>query len=78
MATLPTDDKLRMVLDIFEHFGIRPGQVLLPGNITAVAANKGLRMEDITRGLEVGRERGLFENGPNNSIKLTDTGFAAV
>jgi hypothetical protein len=79
MATLPTDDdKLRIVLDIFKHFGTRPGEALRPNNIVAAAANMGLRMNDVTRGLEVGGERGYFENGQNKSIKLTDTGFAAV
>jgi hypothetical protein len=79
MATLPTDDeKVRMVLDIFKHFGSRPGHALGAKNFTAVGAKAGLNMSDIADGIRVGGERGLFEDGPNNSVKLTDAGFAEM
>jgi hypothetical protein len=72
------DDTLRMVLDIFKHFGTQPGEVLMPGDFIDVALRKGLSEADIGLGISVGRQRGFFESGPNRSIKLTDTGFAAI
>jgi len=78
MATLPTDEgKLRMALDLFEHFDRQPGQGLLANNITLIAAQKGWRIADIARGLEIGIEREFFESG-SHSIKLTEAGFAAI
>lgn len=79
MATLPTEDeKIRMVLDIFKHFGTRPNEVLMPGNLLAHATKNGWRSEDISDGLKKGADKGYFVDGPNGTIKLTDAGFAKV
>jgi hypothetical protein len=79
MAKLPTDDeKLRMALDVFKHFGTRPGEGLMPNNLVATVAKNGWRMDDLKKGIELGYAKGFFENGPNSSIRLTDVGFAAI
>ena len=79
MATLPTDDEeLRMALDIFKHFGTRPGGALLRHNVAALVAKNGLRMEDVTKGIELGYAKGFFEDESHRSIKLTEAGFAAI
>ncbi len=78
MATLPSaDDKLRQVLDMYKHFGTRPGG-LLTQNFTAVAVNRGLRMTDIADGMKRGVELGYFDQGQNNSLILTEGGLAAI
>ena len=43
---------------IFEHFGTRPGEGILPQNILAVAVNRKWRMDDIREGLSWGLENG--------------------
>ena len=79
MPTLPTKpESARIVLDIFKHFGTRPGEVLQQHDFGVIAASDGLRMSDVADGLEYGYEQGWFEDGPNNSIKLTEAGFAAI
>ena len=76
MATLPTpEENARTVLRIFKTFGRRPGEVLMPNNLLAIATQEGLRSDDINQGLEYGYEKGWFEAGPNGSIKLTASGF---
>lgn len=79
MAQLPNDDdKARMVLDIFKHFGTRPGEVIMQQNVMAVSMNRGWRSEDLVGGLQIAGDRGWIENGPNGTIRLTDAGFAQV
>lgn len=79
MAILPTDDeKLRMALDIFKHFGAHPGEALLRHNVAVLVAKNGWRMEDITKGIELGHATGFFEDGSHRSIILTEAGFAAI
>ncbi len=79
MSTLPSsEEKGRMALKIFAHFGTRPGEVLLRGNFVAVSADWGWRINDVADGLDYGLKAGWFEGGPNNSVKLTDAGFAAI
>ncbi len=79
MATLPTDAEMaRKVLDIFKHFGTRPGEVLLTNNLIAMAAKRDLRTEDLAKGLKYGYAQGWFEDGPNQTIKLTEAGFKAI
>jgi hypothetical protein len=79
MATLPSaDDKLRQVLDIYQHFGTRPGEGLFTQNFMAIAAKRGLRMTDIADGMELGVKLGYFDQGQNNVLILTEAGFAAI
>ena len=79
MATLPTPEaSARRVLNIYKHFGTRPGEGLLTQNFLAVAENQGLHNNDLLDGLRYGDEKGWFENGPNGSVLLTEAGFAEI
>ena len=79
MATLPTlEGKARQVLQIFKHFGTRPGEALGQNNIVAVTAKNNWRGSDIADGLEYGLDNGWFEGGPNDSILLTKDGYAEI
>ena len=79
MATLPTpEEKARKVLQIFEHFGTRPGEGIGSNNILAIAAKKNWRIADMTEGLQYGLDNDWFENGQNNSTLLTKSGFAEI
>ena len=79
MATLPTsEENARKILEIFEHFDTRSGEGILSRNILAVAVDRNWRMDDITDGLERGLSNGWFEEGNNDSIKLTDVGFSEM
>ena len=67
MAQLPTsDENARKVLQIFSHFGTRPGEGTMQQNILAVMADKNWRSDDINEGLTWGLENGWFETGKNN------------
>jgi len=79
MATLPTpEEKARMVLSIYKHFGTRPGEVLRGNNFLGVHSQLGLRWEDVKDGLVEAGNLGWIENGPYESIKLTAAGFAEI
>ena len=79
MATLPTpEDNARKVLKIYEHFGTRPGEALSTQKFLAIAAQKGLRTEDLLDGLRYGDEQGWFEDGPTGSVRLTEAGLAEI
>lgn len=73
MTELPTtDEELRMVLDIFKARKLQPGEGVL------IKSQQGLRTSDIAIGLKAGMERGLFKNGPNGFIMLTEAGSAEI
>lgn len=80
MATLPTpEEKGRMVLKVFEHFCIRPGEALKPQIFVSTTVNDlSIRPDDLANGLEFGMEQGWFDEGPNGTIRLTDAGFAEI
>ena len=79
MATLPTpEENARRVLNIYKHFGTRPGEGLLTQNFLTVAANQGLSINDLLDGLRYGDEKGWVENGPNGFVLLTEAGFAEI
>ncbi|MBI0538990.1 hypothetical protein D9599_25900 [Roseomonas sp. KE2513] len=79
IATSNSDEaKLRMALGIFAHFGCRLGEPLLRHDFFAVAAQRDWRMADIGRGIAVGDELEYFKRGDNNSVCLTERGFAAM
>lgn len=67
-----------LVLRIFKDFDTRPGEVLMSQNFTAVAAKNGWRNDDIASGIKRGYALGWFEDGPNGTVKLNDSGFAAI
>jgi hypothetical protein len=72
------DEKLQMALDIFRHFGINPGQGLLPHNFITVAAKNDWQHLDVIDGVKLGYAKGFFDDGPNYELKLTGDGFAAI
>lgn len=79
MAKLPSDnDKARMALDVFQHFGTRPNEVIMQQNVMAVSVQRGWRHEDLVDGLKIAADRGWVEDGPNGTIRLTEDGFAQV
>lgn len=79
MAELPTPEESgRAVLQIYEHFGTRPGEGLLPQNFLVRIFAMKLRKDDLVNGLEYGVEAGWFESGPNDMMILTDAGFAEI
>jgi hypothetical protein len=79
MATLPTpEESARRVLDIYKHFGTRPGEGLSTQNFLTVAANQGLCTDDLLDGMRYGDENDWFEDGPNGSVLLTEAGFAEI
>lgn len=79
MAQLPTDDeKARIILDIFAHFGTRPGEVIMTRNVMALIMKYRWRNDDIVDGFKIAAGRGWVEDGPNGSIRLTEEGFSQV
>ncbi len=79
MAMLPTaEDKARKVLEIYKHFGSRPGHVLMTNNFVARAARMNLSVQDLADGLEHGMSLGWFEETPAGSMCLTEAGFAEM
>ncbi|WP_131800282.1 hypothetical protein [Methylobacterium indicum] len=79
MATLPTPaEKGRMILDIYQHFNSKAGHALRGNNFIAVATQFNASSDDIADGLEYAYSQGWVEDGPNDSVRLTDAGFAAM
>jgi hypothetical protein len=79
MAQLPTpDDLARLVLQVFEHFDRRPGEMLRANNFVAIAAKRGVRLTDLVAGIERGVELGWLEGSLEETVKLTEAGYAAM
>lgn len=79
MAQLPNDDdKARMVLDVFKHFGTRPGEVIMAKNAITISVKLGWRNEDLSDGFQIAADRGWIEDGPNGTVCLTEEGFGQV
>jgi hypothetical protein len=79
MATLPTrEENGRLVLNIYAHFDSRPGDALRANNFVAVAARRHIPIADIQSGLEYAAEVNWIEETENGSLRLTDSGFAAM
>lgn len=79
MATIPTPAEVaRAILDQFKSTEARPGHVLMRNNIVGLQASRGFTGDEMMAGLQYGGDQGWIENGPNNSIRLTDAGFAAM
>jgi len=72
------DENKRMILSVFKKYKLRAGECLPIRNFVSAAANNGWRNGDIADGLDAGIEVGWFRKGPNDSIELTEDGFAAI
>ncbi|NIZ10980.1 hypothetical protein [Pseudooceanicola sp. HF7] len=79
MARVSSDeDKAHMVLDVFKHFGTRSGEVIMPEHAMAIAMKRDWCREDLVDGLQIATLRGWIEDGPNQTIRLTEEGFFQV
>ena len=80
MATLPTpEENARKVLQIFKHFGTRPGKEETKASILTMAAKWDCFQDgDLGDGLQYGQDNDWFEDGPNGGILLTESGYAEV
>jgi hypothetical protein len=79
LADLPSDDeRLQLALSVFRNLKSRSGDSLKPNNFFAYAATHRLSAKDLMAGVSLGVERGWFLAGPNETIVLTDMGFAKM
>lgn len=79
MDVLPSaDEKARMMLDVYQHFGARPDEELRSDTFMGIAADRGWRASDIADGLERACELGWIEQKPDDAFRLTASGFAAI
>ena len=72
------EDKARMALVVFKHFGSRPKDSLRADNFESFAPRRGWAPEDLIEGLEHGKALGWFEDGPNQSVRITSAGIARI
>ncbi len=72
------DDMARMALAVFRHFGSRPKDSLRADNFETFAPRRGWAPEDLMAGIEHGKVLGWFEDGPNESVRLTNVGFVQI
>jgi hypothetical protein len=78
MAFLPTkEENGRKVLDVFEHFSLRPGHVLRINNFVAVAVQRRWEMSDLQQGLEFALEQEWIRDR-DGAFELTESGFEAI
>ena len=80
MATLPTaEDGARKALDVFAHYDSRPGHVLQQKHFWQLAVvNWRFDQEALVAGIDLGVDREWFEITKNDSVRLTDAGFAEM
>jgi hypothetical protein len=79
MATLPTpEESARTILSIFGAHNVRPGNVLMAGALNIQFLRDGRTAAEYAAGLQYAESNGWLEAGPNNSITLTDAGFAQI
>lgn len=79
MANLPTaEDKARMVLRIFNHFGKRPGGFLQNHNFLTVYQKLEMQWADVNDGLDEAAKRGWIQKDEQGFIRLTESGFANI
>jgi hypothetical protein len=67
-----------MALVVFRHFGLRPKEALRIDSFVTFAPRRGWDPDDLIEGLEHGTTLGWFEEGPNESARLTAAGFAEI
>ena len=80
MATLPTlDEKVRLALDCFKAYSVRPGGALQQGVFVAWSVKKNVPHREVLEGIQEGATRGFFDQKtPNGGVFLTADGFAAM
>ena len=80
MATLPTpEESARAILGIFKATNSRPGDALMAGQANFAFQQAGGTAAEFTAGLEYAVETVHWvEIGQNNTIRLTDAGFAEM
>ena len=78
MASPLSEDKGRLVLDIYSHFRGEPGHALRANNFLAVAARRHIKVADLQDGIDYATRQGWIEDGPNGSLRLTEAGFARM
>jgi len=80
MATLPTPEQsARAILAIFREKSIRPGQILMAGQVNLQFLTSGGTAEDYGAGLTYAGERNWLEAGQGGvTLVLTDAGFAEM
>jgi hypothetical protein len=61
------DERARMVLEAFRHFGRGLGEVLLPKNILSVFIQRGWRPQDREDGIAHGISLGWLSRGRTTS-----------
>ena len=78
MAILPTrEENAKKILQIYSHFGSRPGYVLGVNNFVAVGVRRRWETSDLQQGLEFALERGWITE-KNGRFELTESGFAEM
>ena len=65
----------RMVLGIYHHFKVRPGEVLVSNNFLAWAGRNRVQVNDVQTGLDYALEAGWIFERSNGSLELTKSGF---
>ena len=67
-----------MILDVYNHFNARPGHTLRANNFIAVMVNNRWHADNLKDGIRLCMERNYLEEGPNDSLKITEACFAAM
>ena len=80
MATLPTaEDGARKALDVFAHYNAQPRHVLQQKLFWQLAVvTWRFDQKALVEGIDLGVERGWFEITANDSVLLTEAGFAEM
>lgn len=79
MATLPTEDeKVEMVLTAFRAVHAHAGHAIPQRNFIQVAIKLNVPHGNLVEGIAAAERRGLVNEGPHGSVRLTDAGFAAL
>jgi hypothetical protein len=79
MATLPTpEEAARRILSIFALNNSRPDDVLMAEQANFAFRQAGGSAAEFQAGLEYAVQNGWLEIGENNTIKLTNAGFAEM
>ena len=68
----------RVILEIFQSHGARPGGAVPPGALGQLIAAGSLSSGDADDGLRYGVAQGWFEIAPMGSLRLTKAGFAEI
>ena len=68
----------RVILEIFQSHGARPGGVVPPGALGQLIVAGSLSSGNADNGLRYGVTQGWFEIAPMGSLWLTKAGFAEI